>query len=142
MPEIKTRILAPASINEAKLIYVVLAARDQGSWVFVRHRNRSTWEMPAGHIEKGESADEAARRELGEETGAVRATLQHLCDYQVSSGGRTECGRLYSAEIHERKSTLEHEIVELRLDADLPPELTYPQVQSVLFQHAKALLRS
>jgi 8-oxo-dGTP diphosphatase len=135
-------ILAPGSVEKSKLKYVVLAAREKGLWVFVRHRERISWEMPAGHIEKGESAEEAAFRELSEETGALDASLKHLCDYRVSVGGKTEAGRLYSAEIHSRKSTLEHEIEELQLADELPASLTYPEVQTLLFRHAKELLRS
>lgn len=142
MPSVFTRILPPGSLDKANLIYVVIAAREKGNWVFVRHGERLTWEMPAGHIERGESAGEAARRELGEETGASNFTLQHLCDYQVVLEKKIESGRLYSAEIHKRKSELVHEIVELKLTTDLPPDLTYPEVQSVLFKHAEVLLRS
>lgn len=142
MPRISTRILDPASIDEASLIYVVIAAREKGKWVFVRHRERLSWEMPAGHIEKNEPADEAARRELGEETGAFSFTLEHLCDYQVVLEKTTESGRLYSAEIHKRKLKLEHEIAELKLTSELPTDLTYPEVQTVLFSHAESLLRS
>ena len=142
MPAVHTRILPAHSLDESDLTYVVIAAREKGKWVFVRHRERSSWELPAGHIEKGESADQAAMRELNEETGAVRSSLNYLCDYQVSVAGKSESGRLYAADILERKLTLEHEIAELRLDTDLPSLLTYPEVQTVLFQHAKGLLRS
>lgn len=142
MPSVFTQILAPGSLAEDQLIYVVLAAREKKHWVFVRHRDRSTWEMPAGHIEKGESASQAAHRELSEETGATAATIRHLCDYRVTVKGNTEAGRLYSAEIHERNTKLEHEIEELQLSSGLPADLTYPEVQTLLFQHAKELLRS
>ena len=139
---IRTRILPAHSLDESELTYVVIAAREKGEWVFVRHGERSSWEMPAGHIEKGESADQAALRELREETGAMNSSLNYLCDYLVSVAGKSESGRLYGADILERKLTLEHEIVELRLGTELPSLLTYPEVQTVLFQHAKELLRS
>jgi 8-oxo-dGTP diphosphatase len=142
MPTPLTRILPPASIEESKLFYVVIAAREKGKWVFVRHRDRSTWEMPAGHIEAGENADQAAEREMREETGATKFSLEYLCDYQVTVNEKTESGRLYVAEIHERESLLEYEIGEVRLASDLPSSLTYPKVQTVLFEHAKELLRS
>ena len=139
---IRTRILPAHSLDEASLTYVVIAAREKGKWVFVRHRERSSWEMPAGHIERGESANQAALRELNEETGAVSSSLNYLCDYQVRVAGKSESGRLYGADIHKRRLTLEHEIVELRLGTELPSLLTYPEVQTILFQHAKELLRS
>lgn len=142
MPQVHTQILPAYSINESQLTYVVIAARESEMWVFVRHRDRSTWEMPAGHIEKGESADQAAIRELSEETSAISSILNYLCDYQVSIEGKSEWGRLYSAVILNRSSLLEHEIVELQLAPDLPASLTYPEVQTALFKHAKRLLRS
>jgi predicted NUDIX family NTP pyrophosphohydrolase len=41
--------------------------------------DRGTWGIPKGRIESGERADEAARRELTEETGvAVRGELEDL----------------------------------------------------------------
>jgi 8-oxo-dGTP diphosphatase len=142
MRQVKTLILPPNSIEESILRYVVIAARERGLWVFVRHRDRTTWEMPAGHIEKGESADQAALRELIEETGAVAPTLRHLCDYQVTAEGKTGSGRLYSAVIRDRSTLLEHEIEEVWLASGLPDSLTYPEVQGMLFEHAKELLRS
>ena len=142
MPVVHTRILPPDSIEEARLTYVVIAAREKERWIFVRHHERTTWEMPAGHIEKGESADQAAKRELFEETGTVNCTLKYLCDYQVSLGEKTESGRLYSANILKRNTKLEYEIEELCLVSDLPASLTYPEVQGLLFKHANALLRS
>ena len=142
MPAVHTRILPPDSIEEARLTYVVIAAWEKERWVFVRHRERSTWEMPAGHIEKGETADQAARRELFEETGTIDSTLRYLCDYQVSLGEKTESGRLYFANILDRNANLEYEIEELCFLPDLPASLTYPEVQGLLFQHANELLRS
>ncbi|MFO7668481.1 MAG: NUDIX domain-containing protein [Bacteroidales bacterium] len=142
MRQVQTLILPRNSIDESILRYVVIAARENDMWVFVRHRDRTTWEMPAGHIEKSESSGQAALRELIEETGAVAPTLKYICDYQVTAEGKTESGRLYNAFIHNRKTILEHEIAEVRLASDLPASLTYPEVQRVLFEHAKALLRS
>ncbi|MCP4312574.1 MAG: NUDIX domain-containing protein [Bacteroidetes bacterium] len=142
MPSVHTRILPRNSIKESNLTYVVIAARECGQWIFVRHRERSSWELPAGHIEPGESPGEAASRELNEETGSIRSTMEYLCDYQVSVKGKTESGRLYGAEILERESNLKYETGEVLLASVLPQSLTYPEVQTLLFEHAKELLRS
>lgn len=133
MNSVKTEILDPGSIREADLHYVVIGARQGEQWLFVRHARRYSWEMPAGHMEPGESADQAAVRELYEETGTVQSSLDHLCDYSVTVGGRTEYGRLYAAEIQEREELPEYEIVEVRLSPELPESLTYPEVQTRLF---------
>lgn len=118
---------------EADLTYVVMGARHRERWIFVRHRERTTWEMPAGHIEPGETPDQAAVRELYEEAGVIRSSLTHLCDYLVTVGAKTEFGRLYSANVEEMEAALEHETVEVLLTGELPSSLTYPEVQRVLF---------
>ena len=137
MNTVSTKLFNPSAIPGAELIYVVIAARYKGQWIFVRHRDRKTWEMPAGHIEPGESADQTAVRELFEEAGAVRSHLVHLCDYSVTAKGETEHGRLYGATVEELESNLEHEIEEVILSQLLPFALTYPEVQTILFERAK-----
>jgi 8-oxo-dGTP diphosphatase len=134
MSEVRTKIIPPGGIDKESLTYVVIGARQGKQWIFVRHRERSTWEMPAGHIEAGESPDQAAVRELYEETGTVGSTLKHLYDYEVTFKGRAEYGRLYLAEVHQREKIPDHEIGEIRFDTRLPENLTYPEVQTVLFE--------
>ena len=128
-----TKLLSPGTIDEHLLTYVVMGARYRDQWIFVRHRDRQTWEMPAGHIEPGETPNRAAVRELSEEAGVVNSSLTHLCDYSVTAGGNTGYGRLYLAEVDELDPQLEHEIEELKFTSELPLELTYPEVQTTLF---------
>ena len=134
--EVRTEISPPGTVPDSQLTYVVMAARYRHEWIFVRHRDRITWEMPAGHIEAGESPDQAAVRELFEEAGVIRSTLDHLCDYAVTARGKTEYGRLYKAQVEEMESGLEYETAEVLLAGKMPSALTYPEVQRVLFNHA------
>ncbi|TFH22095.1 MAG: NUDIX domain-containing protein [Bacteroidia bacterium] len=136
MMQVSTRLLAPGSIELQKLNYVVMGARYQEKWIFVRHRERSTWEMVSGHIEAGETADQAAIRELSEEAGVVNSSLKPLCDYEVEVKGKKEYGRFYGVEVSELDPRLEHEIEELVLADGLPEALTYPEVHVRLFQRA------
>ena len=131
-----TELLTPGSVDERRLTYVVIGARYRGRWLFVRHRERFTWEMPAGHIESGETAEDAAERELQEETGAMVYMLVHLCDYSVTTGRKTEYGRLYAADVEELEESLEFETEEVQLTDGLPSPLTYREVQTVLFNRA------
>lgn len=133
-----TELFPPGSIDDRKLTYVVIGARYRQKWLFVRHRERITWEMPAGHIEKGELPDRAADRELHEETGAVDFTLHHLCDYAVTTGQKKQYGRLYAARISALEPLLEFETEEVQLTDGLPSALTYREVQTVLFNRAAA----
>ena len=128
-----TRALPPGSVPDPDLSYVIIGARYRDKWIFVRQRERSSWELPAGHIEAGEDPDRAAGRELYEETGALRWDLAVLSDYQVSYEGRQAYGRLYRAEVHELGPLPDQEIEEIDFHAELPRELTYPEVQRVLF---------
>ena len=117
------------------LVYSVIAARYQGEWIFVRHHDRSTWEIPGGHIEKDESPDDTARRELTEETGAAEFTLSCVATYSVEKNGTTGFGRLFFAEVTEIFPLPPNsEIAEIVMLDDLPDVLTYPDIQPFLFR--------
>jgi 8-oxo-dGTP pyrophosphatase MutT (NUDIX family) len=68
----------------------VLAATVDRSYLFVRQfrpaLGRETLELPSGHVEKGESPEAAARRELAEETGYEPARLNFLGSLAANSG--------------------------------------------------------
>jgi 8-oxo-dGTP diphosphatase len=136
MNQVSTRLHAPGTIESRKLNYVVMGARYQEKWIFVRHRERTTWEMVSGHIEAGETADQAAVRELSEEAGVVNSTMKPLCDYEVEVKGKKEYGRFYGVKVSELDPLLEHETEELVLADTLPDDLTYPEVHALLFQRA------
>lgn len=116
------------------LTYAVIAARQDGQWILVRHRERSTWEIPGGHIEKNEPPDETARRELIEETGAEEFTLSCVATYSVKQNGKTGYGKLYFAEVTKMGDLPSNsEIAETVLMNVLPGNLTYPDIQPVLY---------
>jgi ADP-ribose pyrophosphatase len=56
-------------------------------------------EVPAGGIKDKETADDAARREAGEEIGLVPPKLERVASFYVSPGGASERIFLYFVEV-------------------------------------------
>ncbi len=125
-------------VDDALLKYAVILARTGGRWVFCKHRDRETWEIPGGHREKGEAIDETARRELYEETGAIDFRLTSVCAYSVADAeGPMTYGMLYRAEIFAFEPELHSEIERIRISDRLPEAWTYPLIQPKLIEEAE-----
>lgn len=120
------------ALPDTQLTYAIIIAAHRGQWLLVRHKSRRTWEVPGGHIEPGETADAAARRELFEETGALNFNISRVCDYSVRENKRIGYGRLYAAHVKTLGPLPESEIAEVRCFDALPKNLTYPAVQPAL----------
>lgn len=120
-----------------QLKYVIIAARYQNKkWIFVQHKERKTWEIPAGHIEVDEHPDQAAKRELYEETGATCFSISALFDYSVKEkNGTVNYGRIYFADVDKLDDLPESEIGKIKLKKKLPTKLTYPKLQPIMFQY-------
>lgn len=132
-------------VDDSKLSFAVIIARFGSKWVLCKHRNRTTYEFPGGHREAGESIEQTAERELREETGAVKFTLKHICDYSVQGVTREGekfdkevFGTLFYAEIGARTDKLHSEIEEVVLLENLPDSWTYPTIMPKLIEEAWA----
>jgi 8-oxo-dGTP diphosphatase len=121
-------------IDDSLLGFAVIAARYQGKWVFCKHRERDTYECPGGHREAGEDILETAKRELWEETGAIRYELKRLCVYSVISDAIETFGMLYFGEILEFGDLPPLEIEKIELFDEPPDRWTYPQIQPLLIE--------
>lgn len=119
--------------EDIKLDFVVIQARYEGKWIFVQHKERVTWEIPGGHIELGETPDEAAKRELWEESGAIDFDIIPICDYCFIRDEVDSFGRLYFAEIATLGEIPESEIHKRIFGNELPNELTYKPIQPYLY---------
>lgn len=125
-------------IPDEKLKYAVIAARYRGKWIFCRHRDRTTWEIPGGHREAGERIEKTALRELMEETGAIDFDLAGVCTYGVD-----DYGMLFFAEVRKLGDIPENsEIAEICFSEKLPKDLTYPNIQPQLFHAVNGWLCS
>jgi 8-oxo-dGTP diphosphatase len=138
----RVKFYDPVFIPDGKLIYSVISAKFRDNWIFVRHHKRTTFEIPGGHIENGETSHEAACRELMEETGAVRFNLYCVATYSVEKDGETGWGRLYLAEVLELGQISDiSEIAEVILLDHFPDNPTHPDIQPHLFDRTLEYLK-
>ncbi len=128
------------TIEDARLKFAVIITKYAGKWVFCKHKERSTYEVPGGHREEGETIEETARRELYEETGAIEYNLDPVCVYSVQKdSGQETFGMLYYAEVTSFEEELHSEIEHIILTEDLVEHWTYPDIQPKLVEEAERL---
>ena len=129
------------TIEDSKLLFAVIMTKYNGRWLYVRHKDRSTWEIPGGHREGNESISETASRELFEETGATKFSLTPTCIYSVERGKNVDYtesfGQLFFADVEILSNQLHFEISSIKLFDEIPESLTYPLIQPSL--HNKVL---
>lgn len=139
MPEVKFY----DSIDDELLKFAVIISKTNGKWVFCKHRERNTYEVPGGHRENGEDILTAAKRELWEETGAVDFVIKPVCVYSVKGKTRVNenaddesFGMLFIADIFSFEE-LHSEIESILITEHLVDNWTYPLIQPKLLEEAE-----
>ena len=103
----------------------VLLARG-GRVLLVKHTYRADWYMPGGGVDRGETLEQAARREAHEEVGAVLGPLELQGVYSNFWNRRTDHVAVFTCTDFSVSEDHDWEIAELRwfpLD-DLPADLS------------------
>ena len=139
MPEVKFY----DNIDDELLKFAVIISKTNGKWVFCKHKERDTYEVPGGHRESGEDILTAAKRELREETGAVDFDIKPVCVYSVKGKTRINenvddesFGMLFIADIFSFEE-LHSEIESILITEHLVDNWTYPLIQPKLLEEAE-----
>lgn len=128
------------TVDDDLLKFAVIISQSNGKWVMCKHKERDTYEVPGGHREEGEDILETAKRELQEETGAVKFDIEQLCVYSVigknsiNENGEESFGLLCFAEIREFSGELHCEMEKVVFMDELPENWTYPLIQPKLIE--------
>lgn len=128
------------NIDDHLLKFAVIISKSYEKWVFCKHKERNTYEVPGGHREDNESILETAKRELYEETGAVEYEIKPVCVYSVTGKNRVNeigeetFGMLYYADVKQFEEELHSEMERVELFDELPEDWTYPLIQPLLIR--------
>lgn len=129
--------------DDNKLIFVDIVSKYSGRWVLCKEKTRDTWECPGGHINKGETPEQAARRELWEETGAIEFDIEPIGYYGAKgSDGIAESveevfGQIYYADIKVIGRLPNFEIEKIEIFEELPNNWTYPHAHPLFIDLAE-----
>jgi len=121
--------------------FVVIFCRYQDKWLYCRAKDRDTFETAGGHIEQGESSLDAAKRELFEETGAIKYDIIPAFDYSVENQSGYKTGQVYLAHIHELGELQDYEMTEVMQFETIPEKMRFPQILPILYKDMQAWMR-
>lgn len=128
-------------VEDNLLKFAVVITKYKDKFVFCKHRERTTYEVPGGHREIEETIDDCAARELQEETGATKFDIRPVCVYSVTEPGNFDeqetFGMLYFADIKAFEKELTMEIEQIVFLDEMPDNLTYPTIQPHLMDEAR-----
>ncbi len=113
--------------------FVVIFAKYKDKWVYCWHKKRESFEHPGGHVEKGETPLQAAKRELFEETGITDCEIIPLWDYEFiwdDNIGRNN-GRVYLAIVNSLGTLPESEMERIELFTEAPGNYTYDRQEEI-----------
>ncbi len=127
------RFFHPDKDDKIDYTFSIIVSQYHDQWIWVRHKERDTWELPAGHLEPGETPLEAAHRELYEETGALVYEIRPIISYEGRLSEKNVYGRIFLAVVTKLGQLPDFEISEIALFNKIPDNLTYPEIQPMFF---------
>lgn len=135
-------------VEDSLLHFAVIIAKHDNKWVFCKHKNRNTYEVPGGTRDEGEDILETAKRELYEETGAREYTMTPICAYSIFGNDGVihnaveKFGMVYYADIKTFDILPSFEMEKVEFFREVPKELTYPAVHPLILAKVDEKLNS
>ena len=130
-------------VADELLKFAVIISKTNGKFVFCKHKERDTYEVPGGHREADETIFETAKREMMEETGAIAFDIKPICVYSVKgktrvneNEGEETFSMLFFADIYAFEE-LHSEIEKILITDTLVEDWTYPLIQPKLIAEAQ-----
>lgn len=131
----EVKIYNIGSIKDEELEFAVIWCFYKDKLLLVKHKERSTWEIPGGKREAFECIEETAKRELFEETGAIDFEIKEISYYSVTKSNKEiSFGSLFYCEVKELSDLPDTEIGAVKLFNELPSNLTYPEIYLHLYK--------
>ena len=137
--DVKTYTLEE-NISDDKIWYSVIISNYNWKYIYVQHKDRNTWEIPWWHRENWESILECAKRELFEETWANKFDIKHIWYWSlISENWKKSYWAIFYANILSFWDKPNSEISKIDFFSELPKNITYPNVHTVLLEYSKNL---
>jgi len=114
--------------------FTVIFSRYKDKFLYCRAKERDCYETAGGHIESGEKPLESAKRELYEETGAVKYDIMPAFDYSAHFPYFYNTGQVYFAQIYELGKMPDYEMAEVKLFDTIPDKMRFPKILPVLYE--------
>ncbi len=110
--------------EDERIKFAVIFAKTQNKYIFCKHKDRDTWEIPGGHRENGEF------------------DIEPICIYSVKAPdnlnhGEESLGMLFFADIKRFEAELHSEIEKIKITDEFPERWTYPDIQPYLIKEVK-----
>lgn len=96
------KLIFEPNFFQTKREHVLIICQYKGQWLLTKHKKRGL-EFPGGKVVKGETLEEAARREVYEETGAILDEVNHIGEYEVCDGENCFTKAIFYGKVKELK---------------------------------------
>lgn len=117
-------------------ISTVIVENDAGEILFIKHSETGRyWELPSGHIEEGENPENAARREVREETGYLLDEVVPICLVVWPFKDTIRVQMVFGATVGERISHGDGEADEVTWRDGVPDNVTFGELGRDMYEY-------